>query len=106
MFIQTLLDTRTLSVFEDVKCVNMIWALKIIAEELELVLTKDSSWNMLQTPSLSFPIPAHVPYSQPTKAAPPPTHTPASSHWPLTLAPSVLSSEVLINVTAMFHLTI
>lgn len=75
MFIQTLLDTRTLSVFEDVKCVNMIWALKIIAEELELVLTKDSSWNMLQTPSLSFPIPAHVPYSQPTKAAPPAPHT-------------------------------
>lgn len=34
MFIQTLLDTRTLSVFEDVKCVNMTWALKIIAEDI------------------------------------------------------------------------
>lgn len=105
MFIQTLLDTRTLSVFEDVKCVNMIWALKIIAEDIGTGLDQRQLLEYVTNTFPVIPYPCTRPLFTAYKSSSH-THTPASSHWPLTLAPSALSSQVLINVTAMFHLTI
>lgn len=91
MFIQKLLETRTLPVLEDVKSVNMIWILTATAKDVDTSFDQRQFLNMLQTSSLSSSIPEYPPFFTAEESS---LH-PCSSHWLLIPHPFVPFSQVL-----------